>query len=157
MFASTTLSDTEKKYRQLVKEALAIILGIRKCHKFIYGRSFKLVTDHEPLKQIFNSSKSILKLSAARLQRWAIILSAYNYELIYKKAEFNSNADGLSRLSLESKEFVEKECFLVSVVPSFQDKLIKFKTIEQDTCMDDILDKVVEYLNNGWSHFSQLN
>ncbi|XP_008189838.1 uncharacterized protein K02A2.6-like [Acyrthosiphon pisum] len=116
MFASTTLSETEKRYSQLDKEALAIIFGVRKFHKFIYGRPFKLVTDHEPLKQIFNPSKSIPQLSAARLQRWVIILAAYNYEIVFKKGESNSNADGLSRLPLESKESVDNECCLVSVL-----------------------------------------
>ncbi|CAI6356579.1 unnamed protein product [Macrosiphum euphorbiae] len=129
MFASTTLSETEKRY----------------------------MTDHEPLKQIFNPSKSIPQLSAARLQRWAIILAAYNYEIVFKKGECNSNADGLSRLPLESKESVDNECCLVSVVASFEEKLLTFKNIEQETCLDDILVKVVGCLNNGWPHFSQLN
>lgn len=157
MFASTTLSETEKRYSQLDKEVLAIIFGVRKFHKFIYGRPFKLVTDYKPLKQIFNPSKSIPQLSTARLQRWAITLAAYNYEIVFKKGDCNSNADGLSRLPLESMELVDNECYLVSVVASFEEKLLTFNNIEQGTCLNDVLVKVVGCLNDGWPKFPQLD
>ena len=39
-----------------------------------------LTTDHKPLTTIFSAKSSIPALAAARLQRWAIILSAYQYE-----------------------------------------------------------------------------
>ena len=48
-FASRSLSDCEKKYAQLEKEALALIFGIAKFHKYLYGREFLLQTDHMPL------------------------------------------------------------------------------------------------------------
>ena len=43
VFASRSLSPAEK---QLDKEALALIFGVRKFHKYIYGQSF---TDNKPL------------------------------------------------------------------------------------------------------------
>lgn len=39
-------------------------------------------------------------LAAARIQRWAIILSAYDYNIVYRKSEGHSNTDGLSRCPL---------------------------------------------------------
>ena len=42
----------------------------------------------------------IPSLAAARLQRWAVILSAYQYAIQYKKTSDHSNADGLSQLPL---------------------------------------------------------
>ncbi|CAB4020383.1 Hypothetical predicted protein [Paramuricea clavata] len=39
-------------------------------------------------------------MAAARIQRWALILSAYDYSIQYKEGIQNANADALSRLPL---------------------------------------------------------
>ena len=67
-------------HMQLEKEALALINGVRQFHKYFIGRKFKLVTDHQPLVKILGPKQGIPTLAAARLQRWAIILSAYDYD-----------------------------------------------------------------------------
>ena len=36
-FASCTLSDTERRYSQVEKEALAIVFGVKHFHSYIYG------------------------------------------------------------------------------------------------------------------------
>ncbi|KAK9529796.1 hypothetical protein VZT92_013867 [Zoarces viviparus] len=99
-FASHTLSPTEKKYSQIEKEALGLIYGVKKFHQYLWGRYFNLITDHKPLLILFGEHKSLPPLAAARIQRWAIILSAYDYHIVYRKSEEHSNADGLSRCPL---------------------------------------------------------
>ena len=61
------------------KKALAIDFSVKKFHHYAYGRKFLLVTDHKPLMTIFSPKASLPALAAARLQRWTITLSAYNY------------------------------------------------------------------------------
>jgi len=63
-------------------------------------RSFVLVTDHKPLTTIFGHKKGIPSLAAARLQCWALILSAYSYIIEFRPTKQHANADGLSRLPL---------------------------------------------------------
>ena len=92
-FASRTLSPSERNYAQLEKEALALVYGVQHFHQFLYGRRFTLVTDHKPLTTILNPRKGIPSLAAARLQRWAIILSAYQYEIEFMYTQDHSNAD----------------------------------------------------------------
>ena len=74
-FASHTLSNAEQNYAQVKKEALSLIFGIKRFHSYIYGRQFTLVTDHKPLTAILGPKKGVLLLAAARLQRWALLLS----------------------------------------------------------------------------------
>ena len=92
-YASRTLSDAEKKYAQIDKEALALVFAVKKFHNYLYGRKFVLLTDHKPLVTLFGHNKTIPPLAAARLQRWAIILSAYAYEIEYKPTCQHANAD----------------------------------------------------------------
>ena len=73
-FASRTLTSSENNYAQVEKEALSLIFGIKHFHYYLYGRPFTIVTDHTPLTTILGP---IPPLAAARLQRWAWILSAY--------------------------------------------------------------------------------
>ena len=99
-FASCTLTASEKNNAQLEKGALSLIYGVKKFHQYLYGRKFNLFTDHKPLTAILGPKKGIPSLAAARLQRWAILLSAYDYEIHFKPTTSHSNADGLSRLPL---------------------------------------------------------
>ena len=95
-YGSRTLSKAEKNYAQIEKEALAIIFGIKKFHQYVYGRKFKLLTDHKPLTTILSPKASLPALVAAWLQRWAIILSAYQYEVEFRPTQQHGNPNGLS-------------------------------------------------------------
>ncbi|KAJ0169157.1 hypothetical protein K1T71_014924 [Dendrolimus kikuchii] len=62
---------------------------------------FILKTDHKPLISIFNPDKGIPEVTANRLQRYAIFLSAYNYKIEYVSSACNC-ADYLSRAASDA-------------------------------------------------------
>ena len=64
--ASRSLTDPEKRYSQIELEALAGDFGCTKFHLFLYGRRFKIVTDHKPLESVFNKPTH---KSSIRVQR----------------------------------------------------------------------------------------
>ena len=91
-------------------------------HQYLYGRQFVLVTDHKPLITILGHKRGIPSLAAARLQRWALILSAYSYVIEFRPTKQHENADGLSRFPLGSCHQASLDCIAVE---AFQ--LDKFK------------------------------
>ena len=82
-FASRTLIKKQNNYGQLEKEALSSKYRVKKFHRYLYGRKFTLLTDHQTLTHIFYPNKCIPSLATARLQRWALLLSAYDYDIRY--------------------------------------------------------------------------
>ena len=150
-FASRTLSPSECNYAQIEKEALALIFGVKKFHQYLYGRKFTLVTDHKPLKAILGPKKGIPSLAAARLQRWAIILASYQYEIEFRPTQEHSNADALSRLPLPRPQYSESS----SEPSAFNIRQIRFlpltfKTVQRATRSDQSLNKVYFYTTKGW-------
>ena len=79
--ASRTPSQAERKYAQLEKEALSLIFKVRQFHKYLVRRQLTLVTAYRPLLRIVGPHVGVPTLAAARLQRLALILSAYDYEI----------------------------------------------------------------------------
>lgn len=147
LFVSGTLSKAEQNYSQLEREALAIIFSIKKFHKYIYGRPFILVSDHQPLRVIFNPNKGISVMSASRIIRWNIILSAYDYQIEFRKGSELIEADMLSRLPLQDPTDVD------SSINSFNmtDELpLSFQDIATATAKDPILVRVKENVRSGW-------
>ncbi|KAF2888333.1 hypothetical protein ILUMI_17840 [Ignelater luminosus] len=147
LFASSTLSQAEKKYSNLEREALALIFGLRKFHKYIFARKFVLITDHQPLQFIFARNKGIPVSAAARITRWAITLSGYNYDIEYKKGKLVSNADGLSRLPMDGVTDVP-DCLysfnLINNVPLHNGDIVGALK------KDNVLIKVVDMTISGW-------
>ena len=66
-YASKKLSSADRNYSTIEKECLAIVLGIKKSHVYVYSVPFVLQTDHEPLKYMDSE-----KYTNARLMRWAM-------------------------------------------------------------------------------------
>lgn len=95
-FASRVLSETETRYAQIEKEALASTWGAEKMSGYLIGQPFELVTDHKPLTSILGD-KPIGELSS-RLQRFRMRLAPYRYKVTYVPGKCMYAADTLSRL-----------------------------------------------------------
>ena len=81
---------------QIEREALSLVFRTQKSHQYIYGHQFTMITDHRPLITIFCDKCGIPPVAAARLQCWALLLSANHYNIIFKPTKSHGNADCFS-------------------------------------------------------------
>ena len=147
-FASRTLSASERNYSQIEKEALSIVFGVKKFHSYLYGRQFTLITDHKPLVTILGPKTGVPTLAAARMQRWALILAAYQYDIEYRKSAEHANADAMSRLVQSTvKDEFETEAFVVSYVDELP---ITAGDLASATGKDPVLARVYDMTLHGW-------
>ena len=146
------IDSCRENYSVIEKEALAIIFTIRKFQQFLYCRRFTLLTDHQPLTLLFGPKKGIPPIAASRLQRWAIQLSAYQYDIKYRSSKQNANADAFSRLqcgtstdnSPSEEEAKEVNRLQVARVP------VDARLLHEETSCDPLLSRVVHFTLNGW-------
>lgn len=157
LHVSRRLTPAESRYSQIELEALAIVWSVTKFHKYIFGRRFLLYTDHRPLLALFGSNKGIPMHVANRIQRWAIILMAYDFEMQYIRTEDFGHADILSRLIADHRtgaddELVIAEVQICQLFVNLVDSAlpVSFKHIVAATEDDQILPAVMNYVRNGW-------
>ena len=141
----------KKKRKKREKESLSIIFGIQKFHQYLYGRKFLLVTDHKRLLSLLGPKSGIPTLAAARMQRWALKLSAYQYDIQYRSTEKHANADCLSRLPLQvpqpAHEVDDVKLINTSQIESLP---VSADKVRNATRNYPILSRVFEFTINGW-------
>ena len=100
-----------------------------------------IVTDHRSLRYIFYSHSSLSKGTLNMLQRWALQLSIYDYDIEFARGSQILQADFLSRQSkLESGETTT---FLIQPLPIDKHTL----AVQTKKCYGAIL----HALKHGWS------
>jgi hypothetical protein len=155
-FASRSLSASEKNYSQIQKEATAIVFGVKHFHQYLYGQQepFLLKTDHRPLLSIFGKKHGISVTTAQRLQRYSIILSAYNYTVQYIDGKRNQIADYFSRsplpVSLNNCEEDDVKSSKYFLFLDTNTEPVLFSDIKRATITDKVLTTVIKYMKNGW-------
>ena len=118
------------------------------------GSHFTLYTDHKPLVRLFDPKQATSSTAAARIQRWSLFLSNYDYSVEYRIGSNNSNADALSRLPLPTTQSTLEELAHVQVfqVGHINSTPIDSKQIRIATINDPLLSQVLGFVNHGWSN-----
>ena len=100
---------------------------------------------------ILGPKTGVPTMAAARLQHWALTLSAYRYEIWYRKGVEHGNADCFSRLlcqgDVQCVDVEDGEIFLSSLV---HDLPVTSKDIAAATAKDPVLARVHPYMMSGW-------
>ncbi|GFT47666.1 retrovirus-related Pol polyprotein from transposon 297 [Trichonephila clavipes] len=93
VFLSKKFSKAERNYSTVERELAAIIFGLKRLKHYLDGQKFIIETDHNPLRYLNKMGST-----NPRLQRWALSLQPFNFEIKHKPGRLHGNADGLSRL-----------------------------------------------------------
>ena len=135
-YASKSLTDTEKRYACIEMELLAIVFDIQRFHIYLYGRQFKVLTDHKPLVMILQKP---LTSAPPRLQRMIIKLQGYQMQIEYIPGHEMTLADTLSHLpSTENTDTINLD-IRVDLVRFRRERL---NEIRKATKADPVLDQL---------------
>ena len=91
-FASWSFNSAQRNYSATDRELLAIVLALRKFRAFLFGRKFKVLTDHKALSGNVDVSDP-----HSRIARWSAELSQYDLDIEYIRGALNEVPDALSR------------------------------------------------------------
>ena len=92
-FASCKLSQTQKNWSTIEKEAYAVIFALRKFRNFVFAAPITVFSDHNPLTYVNNCAPT-----SAKLTRWALALQEFDLIFKFKPGHSNQVADCLSRM-----------------------------------------------------------
>ncbi|GFV48314.1 RT_RNaseH domain-containing protein [Trichonephila clavipes] len=78
-FASQKFNATQKNWASIEKEAWAVLYGLNKFDEWIYGAKVEIISDHNPLKYLNQTTPKSPKLT-----RWALALQRWNHSITHR-------------------------------------------------------------------------
>ena len=153
-FASRTMTETEVRYAQIEKEALALTWACEKFSMYLIGRSFTLETDHKPLLSLLGQKN--LDSLPPRVLRFRLRMMRYDFTIVHVAGKSLLTADTLSRapLVVKATEISELqslvESFVATVVnslPASSDQMERIRVAQME---DSVLSQVIKFCQDGW-------
>lgn len=153
VYASKTLTPTERKYAQIEKETLAILFACRKFELYITGKPVVVQTDHQPLIRIFQKP---LTKAPLRIQRMLLGLQRYRITLRFTPGKEVVIADMLSRAATSEGDNTSREIYdifeieqinSVEFIPISDERVEEIKAEAQ---VDPEMQTIIRYIIDGW-------
>ena len=142
-YASWVLSETERRYTQIEKEALTITWSCEKFSDYILRSRFEIETDHKPLVPLMISKH--LNDLPPRVLRFRLRMAKFGYEVRHVPGKYLCTADTLSRDPISEPEpdplEGEVELFVESVtefyIPATQQRLQEYCQAQEEVWAGD--------------------
>ena len=149
VYASRSLTETESRYAQIEKEALASTWACERFSDYILGKSIVIESDHKPLL----NNKSLDTLPP-RILCFHLRLMRFDYTVCHVPGKSLYTADTLSRAPLPhsardccNADFIEEQILeVISQIPASKEYLQLYK---QTQAKDAICTQLIHYCQNG--------
>lgn len=148
-FTSFSLNSAQKRYPILHLEALALVCTVKKFHKFLFGQTFKVYTDHKPLVGIFGKTGTN-SLFVTRIQRYTMELSIYDFVIEYRASVNMGNADFCSRFPLEQSVPKSLDIGNINSLNLSSTFPLDYALIAKESSTDSCLAEVIKFVENDW-------
>ena len=97
-FYGRKFTPHEANYSATEAELLGVVEAIRQFRPYLWGRRFRVVTDHAALKWLHTMNGTQEGGPQSRLTRWVIKLQEYNFYVEHKPGKTHVDCDAISRL-----------------------------------------------------------
>ena len=163
VYASRAMTETERHYAQIEKEALATTWACDKFAPYILRKKVHVKTDHKPLVPLLSTKH--LDNMPPRVLRFRLRLARYNYTISHVPGKYLYTADTLSRAPItspadtdanntttEEAEALMEMC--VSHLPASTDKINVYHTSQ---AADPTCSTVINYCHHGWPDKNEID
>lgn len=97
-FYGRKFTTHEANYSATEAELLGVVEAIRQFRPYLWGRRFRVVTDHAALRWLHTMNGTQEGGPQSRLTRWVIKLQEYNFYVEHKPGKTHVDCDAISRL-----------------------------------------------------------
>lgn len=152
IYISRVLSNAEKNYSNIEREALAVTWAVLRLKHFLIGRPFTIQSDHKPLEYIFKGNTAIPSGTSTRIAKWVIELMPYNYTIKYVQGSKIPHADALSRLHYDNENnttFEEDNLNETINAFEFSSEILPAERVVFETSTDPFIQRIVTRIRTG--------
>ena len=153
-YSSRTLSESERHYAQIEKEALASTWACEKFADYILGKRIRIKTDHKPLVPLFSTKD--LNQMPPRVLRFRLRLNRFDFSIHHTPGKELHLADTLSRAPVSppgnnSIEFMQEvENFVHTVIAALPAKVDRLQQYREAQTDDVVCSQLKTYCTTGW-------
>ena len=144
-YFSKKLKPAETRYSATKLEALAIISAVRHFRQYLYGRKFKIISDHKSLLYHLKVKDN----PPSQLVRWMIELSEYDFDFMYLEGHKNVLPDFLSRIYEDDADVIRQDRIQINnlalIEPLTNEEILEQQT--NDLVIQELRNNIVQ--NNG--------
>ena len=144
-FISRSLTDTEKRYSQTEKDALAIKWATNRLRIYLSGAPhFTIITGHKPLIPMFMKSKQL----PPRIEKWIMEIQDLDFTVKYEPGRDEQDPmDYLSRHPLPTTENDKTEKVVRQI--SRSENSTTLEELRKETEKDEIIQEIMRSIHKG--------